>query len=60
MLNVVNAECFKYVLNAECHYGDCRYAECHYAECRGAFNFLLFSQIYCHGQLDEMDQVPML
>ncbi len=55
MLNVVYPECLKYALYAQWHYADCRYAECH-----DAFNFLLFSQIYCHGQLDEMDQVPMI
>jgi hypothetical protein len=31
MLNVVNAECIKYAV-----YAECRYAQCCYAECRGA------------------------
>jgi hypothetical protein len=31
MLTVINAQCYIYVLYAECHY-----AECCYAECRGA------------------------
>ncbi len=36
MLNVINAECLKYALYAECQYAECQYAECHYAECCGA------------------------
>ncbi len=46
MLNVIDAECHKQALYAECHYSEyryseccyaeCRYAECCYAECRGA------------------------
>ncbi len=44
MLNVIYAECLKYVLNAQCHYAECRYAECryaegHYAEYRGALKW---------------------
>ncbi len=27
MLNVVNAECLKYALYAECRYAECRYTE---------------------------------
>jgi hypothetical protein len=28
-LSVVNAECHKLALYAQCHYAECQYAECH-------------------------------
>jgi len=41
MLIVINADCHKEAINAECRHAECRfarcrYAECCYAECRGA------------------------
>ncbi len=34
---IIQAECHKSALNAECHYAEYRYAECCYTECRGAY-----------------------
>ncbi len=33
LLNVVDAECRKSALYAECRYAECHYDECQYADC---------------------------
>jgi hypothetical protein len=40
MLSVINADCQKQALYAECRNAECHCAECRHAKCRDAFHTL--------------------